>query len=111
MGTQAENLTALGSDGAVISSLLLELDEMYNGAASASFLDAHVQNWTTNPFIKGAYSYSKVGMDKNTRWEAAQPVNDKVYFAGEAMCLSGHHQTVQGALESGFQQAVALMGE
>ena len=111
MGTQAEALSVLGSDDAIAGALLSELDEMYQGAASNSFIAAHVQNWGTNPFIKGAYSYSKVGMNKDTRWQAAQPVADKVYFAGEAMCLSGEHQTVQGALLSAYQQVVALMGE
>ncbi|MFK7921906.1 MAG: FAD-dependent oxidoreductase, partial [Bacteroidia bacterium] len=53
------------------------------------------------PFIRGAYSYSTVGIGKS-RSIAAQSVDDKLFFAGEAMNLNGHHQTVHGAAETGL---------
>jgi monoamine oxidase len=108
MGEQAEFLTSLGSDSAITQALLGELDLMYNGQASASFLTAHLENWTTNPFIRGAYSYSTVGMG-NARSIAAQPIDKKIYFAGEAMNLNGHHQTVQGAVETGYREVMNLL--
>ena len=100
MGEQAEHLSSLKNDEAVTLALVRELDEMYDGKASRYLIDSHVQDWTRSPFIKGAYSFSKVGIG-NSRKTAAAPINDKIYFAGEAMNLSGHHQTVHGALESG----------
>ena len=99
MGHQAENLTALGSDEAIAKALIDELDIMYNGKASSNFIKAHVENWTTHPFIRGAYSYSSVGIG-NSRSIAAQPIENKVFFAGEAMNTDGHHQTVHGAMEA-----------
>jgi len=108
MGLQAEHLTSLGSDTAITNALLAELDTMYSGQATASFIDSHVENWTTNPFIKGAYSYSKVGIG-NSRSIAAQPVNNKLFFAGEAMNLNGHHQTVHGALETGYREVINIL--
>ncbi len=84
MGEQAEYLTSLGSDTAITTALLQEFDTMYNGQATSSFVASHVQNWTTNPFVKGAYSYSTIGMG-DARKIAAQPINNKLYFAGEAM--------------------------
>jgi monoamine oxidase len=110
MGEQAEYLTSLGSDSAITQALLGELDLMYNGQATASFLVAHVENWTTNPFIRGAYSYSSVGMG-NARAIAAQPIDKKIYFAGEAMNLNGHHQTVQGAIETGYREVIQLLND
>ncbi len=110
MGEQAEYLTSLGSDSAITQALLGELDLMYNGQATASFLAAHVENWTTNPFIRGAYSYSTVGMG-NARAIAAQPIDKKIYFAGEAMNLNGHHQTVQGAIETGYREVIQLLND
>lgn len=107
MGEQAEQLTALGADEAIIAALLAELDTMYNGQASASFMTAHVQNWTTEPFIRGAYSYSTVGIG-NARSIAAEAVNGKLFFAGEAMNLNGHHQTVHGAVESAYREVIKL---
>ncbi len=103
MGEQAEYLTSLGSDRAITKALLKELDTMHDGQASASFVDAHVINWTTNPFIRGAYSYSTIGIG-NARQIAAQPVDEKIYFAGEAMNINGNHQTVFGASETGHKE-------
>lgn len=109
MGEQARYLNSLGSDEAVIETLLAELDEMYKGKASKSFTDAYVIDWTKEPFIRGAYSYSTVGIG-NARAIAAQSVDDKLFFAGEAMNLNGHHQTVHGAAETGLQSVQEILG-
>jgi monoamine oxidase len=108
MGEQAEFLTKLGNDMAITKALLEELDIMYKGQASASFIDSTVQNWTTSPFIRGAYSYSTVGMGE-ARKIASKPVNKKLYFAGEAMNINGHHQTVHGAAETGYREVLNVL--
>jgi lysine-specific histone demethylase 1B len=108
MGEQAEYLTSLGSDAAITSALIQELDIMYNGQASASFIASHVQNWTTNPFVNGAYSYSTIGMG-DARKIASQALSEKLYFAGEAMNTNGHHQTVHGAVETGYREVINIL--
>ncbi len=108
MGEQAEKLTALGSNTAIVNALLQELDTMYNGQATINYLNSFVQNWTTQPFIQGAYSYSTVGMG-NARELAAKSINDKLFFAGEAMNTNGHHQTIHGAAETGYNAVLAIL--
>jgi lysine-specific histone demethylase 1B len=108
MGDQAEYLTSLGSDVAITAALLQELDLMYNGQATASFIASHVENWTTNHFVKGAYSYSTVGMG-DARKTASQALSKKLYFAGEAMNTNGHHQTVHGAVETGYREVMNIL--
>ena len=108
MGEQAEYLTSLGSDAAITSALIQELDIMYNGQASASFIASHVENWTTNPFVKGAYSYSTIGMG-DARKIASESLSEKLYFAGEAMNTNGHHQTVHGAVETGYREVINIL--
>jgi lysine-specific histone demethylase 1B len=110
MGEQAEYLTSLGSDAAITNALLQELDIMYGGKATTLFISSHVQNWTTNPFIKGAYSYSTIGMG-DARKIATQSLNKKLYFAGEAMNLNGHHQTVHGAIETGYREVINILND
>ncbi len=110
MGEQAEYLTTLGNNDAITKALLQELDTMYNGLATQSFISSHVQNWTTNPFIKGAYSYSKIGIG-DARKIACLSINKKVYFAGEAMNTNGHHQTVHGAIETGYREVINLLND
>jgi lysine-specific histone demethylase 1B len=108
MGDQAAALQSLGSDEAIVQALLTELDGMYAGQASASFVEAHVQNWTAKPYIRGAYSYSTVGMG-DARSVAARPLADTLFFAGEAMNTNGHFQTVHGAMETGYRAVNELL--
>ena len=110
MGDQAAYLTALANDTAITNALLQELDLMYNGQATTSFIASHVENWTTNPFVKGAYSYSTVGMG-DARKIATQAISKKLYFAGEAMNTNGHHQTVHGAVETGYREVINILND
>lgn len=102
MGDQAAYLHNLGSDAAITTALLQELDEIYNGQATANFMDSRVYNYTNKPYIKGAYGYSTIGMG-DARKVAAEPIDNKLFFAGEAMNTNGHHQTVHGAVESAYK--------
>ncbi len=106
MGEKAERLSPLGKG--TIKELLGELDLMFGGKASASFVDAYIQDWGKEPFIKGAYSYETVGMG-NAREIGAEPVAKKLYFAGEAFNTNGNAATVQGACETGYNQAINIL--
>lgn len=98
MGKQAKALCELNDDE-ILKLLLAELDVIFNGLATQNFLDYRIINFAKKPFIRGAYSFSTKGMG-NAREVAARSVNNKLFFAGEAMNLNGSHQTVHGALES-----------
>jgi len=63
---------------------------------------AYVHDWLTDPFSRGAYSYVRVG-GQNARRELAAPVEDVLFFAGEATDSEGG--TVTGALRSGARAA------
>lgn len=105
MGKQAEYLSSLDSEQKIVEALLADLDEIYGGQASAYFLDAFVIDWGKHPYIRGAYSFSKVGIG-TAREIAAEAIDGKIFFAGEAMNLNGHHQTVHGAVETAIQQLI-----
>lgn len=102
MGDQAAYLHSLGSDTAITNALINELDSIFDGKASRTFLASSIHDYTSMPYIKGAYGYSTVGMG-NARHIAAQPIMNKLFFAGEAMNLNGHHQTVHGAVEAAYK--------
>jgi monoamine oxidase len=67
-------------------------------------VSAHSHDWITDPFTLGAYSYAKAGGVDGFR-ELAQPLADKLFFAGEATESTGHHATVHGAIASGERAA------
>ncbi len=64
----------------------------------------YVHDWKADPFARGAYSYVRVnGLD--ARRQLAEPLEDTLYFAGEATHLEGESGTVSGALQTGQRAA------
>ncbi|MCB9235576.1 MAG: FAD-dependent oxidoreductase [Bacteroidia bacterium] len=108
MGDQAKLLSDMG-ETAALQALLDELDLMFNGAASASYKGHFFKDWYKEPYIRGAYSYPLVGMKEDTRKNLAQPVDNKLFFAGEATNCNGHHQTVHGAVETGYREVINIL--
>ena len=68
----------------------------------------HLHNWAQDPFARGAYSYAGVG-GLEAREQLARPVEDTLYFAGEATDTEGHGATVHGALASGYRAAHQIL--
>jgi monoamine oxidase len=56
-------------------------------------------DWEQDPFSRGAYSYVKAGGD-NAQHDLGLPLENTLFFAGEATDLNGHNGTVHGALAS-----------
>ncbi len=77
----------------------MDEQEIENLVESAAFHD-----WQTDPFSRGAYSYVKVGGD-TAQADLAAPIEDRLFFAGEATDTSGYHSTVHGAIASGQRAA------
>lgn len=70
--------------------------------------EAHSHDWQTDPFSRGAYSYGKVGAVE--AYEAlAEPVENTLYFAGEATDTTGNTGTVHGAIASGHRAAKQIL--
>ena len=79
VGEQAEAAAELG-DG-VIDFILEELDEMYDGAASRSYVRHLTQNWNEQPWARGAYLTDNEDFRLTRRM--AEPVDGRVFFAGD----------------------------
>jgi monoamine oxidase len=65
---------------------------------------AYFHDWQSDPFSRGAYSYGKVGSD-GAQEVLATPLDNTIFFAGEATDISGHNGTVHGAIASGLRAA------
>ena len=100
MGKQAEALSGK-SDEEIVQLLLSELDAYYDGEASQQFDEenTYVTNWGDLPYIKGVKSYPMVS-GTGAAEQYATPIENKLFFAGEATALNGNYGTVQGALDS-----------
>ena len=69
-----------------------------------------VAKWQNDPFVKGAYSY---GMIHSTEAQKifANPVQDSIFFAGEAFYNGPSPGTVEAALVSGKNVAERIMND
>lgn len=75
-----------------------------------SMLDsAYIHDWQSDPFSLGAYSYGKVQSD-GAQEALAAPLENTLFFAGEATDVSGHNGTVHGAIASGYRAARDILG-
>lgn len=76
--------------------------------AMAQLRGAHLHDWQADPFACGAYSFVTVGAS-GARRALARPIQDTLYFAGEATDTGGEAATVAGALQSGERAAQRVM--
>jgi len=71
-------------------------------------VNAYTHNWQADPYSRGAYSYVSEGGSEIQR-EFAAPLENTLYFAGEATNFEGHHGTVHGAIASGYRAADEIL--
>ena len=109
-GPKASELSLLGKGS--IPVLLEELDSIFAGKATFNVrkdsndnIIAVIQDWSLERFIKGGSSYLKAGGTTQDRINLAAPLNDKLFFAGEATDVNGESGTINGALLSGERAA------
>lgn len=70
----------------------------------------YISNWIANPFIRGAYSYTTL----DTHWAKdvlAAPLEETLYFAGEALYNGRETGTVEGALANGIEVARKMIAD
>lgn len=63
--------------------------------------------WAIDPYARGAASYTRIGVQSATRDTLAEPVQGRVYFAGEATDAD-NPGTIRGAIHSGESAAMRL---
>lgn len=64
-------------------------------------------NWSRDPYALGSYSFFAKGSNRSHVRALAKPLNDRVYFAGEA-CHPKYNSTVHAAYESGLIAAESI---
>ncbi|HEY1391030.1 MAG TPA: NAD(P)/FAD-dependent oxidoreductase [Ktedonobacterales bacterium] len=66
-----------------------------------------VHNWSADPFSSGGYSYVCAG-GLSAPGALGEPVEETLFFAGEATDTQGETGTVHAALQTGYQAATAI---
>lgn len=86
------------SDKDLQSYILTELDEIFQGQATSNYIRHIAQDWSEEPYIEGAY------LNDHADWRSvrvlSEPVEDKVYFAGDAYTTGEDWGSVHCAAQS-----------
>jgi monoamine oxidase len=101
-GRAAEQYVNASSSAAIVKSILDELNQIFHGEATASYVRHVVKNWAADPFVRTGYT-RWVHNWRATIQTMQHPVSNKVFFAGEALPVD---------LENwGFVHGAALSGK
>ena len=90
--------TDFETEEALMEFVLSELDTIFEGQASQTYIKHVVQNWSKTPYIEGSYSHYE---DYGAVSILSEPIDNKLFFAGEAY-VDGDSSTVHGASESAY---------
>ena len=91
------------SDKEIINQAMQTLRQMYGSQIPdpSGFL---LTRWQQDPFSYGSYSYMATGATLSDRKTLGEPVDNRLFFAGEATSQK-HPATVHGAFLSGLEAA------
>jgi monoamine oxidase len=106
-GTRAENHSANRDD--VMRDAVASLASIFHVSRrriASEILEAHLHDWRSDPFSRGAYSYLAVG-GADAPATLARPIQQTLYFAGEHT-HTGMIGTVAGAIQSGYRAAAQV---
>ncbi len=78
------------------------------GKGAVAPVEYLITKWSADPFAVGAYSHLRVGARAKDYDALAKPVDDRLFFAGEAT-IRQHPGTVHGALMSGIREAKRIL--
>lgn len=84
------------------------LKEMFGEKVESEFYSSAVTEWGKDPWTLGSYSYVTPGSSK-TYLELLKPVDDRVFFAGEAAARPESNASLHGAYESALAASETLI--
>lgn len=103
-GSMARDISAMGEETGM-AQLLAWLEAASGNTGLQDRLSWYqYKDWVNDPYSRGSYSFTRPG-GMGQRAILAKPVENTIFFAGEATAPSPHYQTVHGAYMSGKRVA------
>jgi len=109
-GSRVEKLL-LESDDSLLDHAVETLARMFQMSQSlveGQLEEFYTHDWQRDPLSMGAYSYIPLG-GTAAQADLARPIENTLFFAGEATNTEGHHGTVHGATASGLRAAREIL--
>ena len=103
-GSNARELNHLYNDNKdkFIKKVICEMEKSFKCSIMPLLMDFYWFDWKNDPFIEGGYSYLIVD-EGNTRDIISEPIENKLFFAGEAYSKTGDLGTIHGAIETAYE--------
>lgn len=101
---RARLVDALPEAEALTSGLRDAAELLADPSLAAHVITAKRVSWAADPLARGGYAQVTPG-GADARPALAAPINDVLFFAGEATAFDTNPQTVHGAIESGWRAA------
>lgn len=106
----------------ILDEILAEMDVVFDGKASLNIRKYipegdetvgatiyAIKDWTKVKYIGGGQSYPTLSGTNEDRIELAAPIDNKIFFAGEATDSTGEFGTISGAIKSGERAAAEVI--
>lgn len=95
------------TDAELIDYMLSELDEIFDGQASANYLKHTFQNWNADTYSNGAYVYDYENW--RTIRTLGESVGNKLHFAGDAYTTGDDWGSVHAAAQSAIKTVTEIL--
>jgi len=109
-GPRAEQVRLEGVEAATVEALrsLSRIFKIEYGRLKDGLVASYSYDWQTDPFARGAYTYTPARMI-GAAARLAAPLANTLFFAGEATDTEGEQGTVHAALASGGRAAREIL--
>jgi monoamine oxidase len=110
-GSHAASALQNLSDDEILQKAISSLSAIFNfptDKIKEELLNFYIFDFLKEPFIGGGYSYSTPASAEAIKL-LNEPVNNKIFFAGEALYTGEHPGTVEAALVSGSEAADKIL--
>ena len=98
-------------DEALLQAALRSLSSIFRmppAMIREELLHHKIINWQTLEHVKGGYSYNTLSSEQAIKI-LSEPINETIFFAGEAINSGDSQGTVESALQSGYETANRLI--
>lgn len=106
----AESFVGVDHDK-IIENFLDQLDMIYGTVdepkpAHKHFVRGMYKDWGDEPWIGGGYAFPRVGQSDTASQDLAAPVDNRIFFAGEATAFEQPGMSVHAAIDTGSRASV-----
>ncbi len=103
-GARSAEVLSLSEDR-LIEKVIEDLGKILGKKIDNDIVDYKISRWDNNPYTLGSYSYHPVHAKMKDRELLAHPIDDIIFWAGEATSANENYATVHGAISSGYRVA------